>query len=496
MNLIKKFNKLEKYTKYSICIIVIFSIIILSLASIYHVSGDGCWHIPVGKFIANNMKFPLFEPLGRDEPFWSPPLYHIFVAAIYYIFSAFNSNIANFAVKLISPIFGILSIIFSFLVIKKLVNSKIAFYSVLFLAFIPIFIDYSIISYAEGTLTFFVVLSVYFLVNGKPVLSGVAAGLSVLAKYNGIFILPVLVYILHKKYGNKKLFYKNAFAVVAISLLIASPWLIRNFIVLGNPIWPFLDFIFRGIEAKSYSSLDFSRLIHYNLVLFAYFGFFGVPDGNYSLLSFFDIQYFKLLLPIWLIGTLIFAMPLFIGLKTKKEKDYIIVWVLSYLILFFLYVINVGWAVSRMILPAFPAIAVLWAFGFEKLQGCNFRKLVNLVFILVVIGFVFAEFAKMRLAADAWEFYSTDFDWVKTNTKSNAVFVANGQCVPYNIERTALYANGENLGKADYVWVNQNFALDKRSIFGDQLLKAIESENYSVIYSNKKTGTMIYSTKQ
>lgn len=496
MSIIKKFNRLEKYTKYSIYIIVIFSMIILSLASIYHVSGDGCWHIPVGKFIATSHKIPLFEPLGRDEPFWSPPVYHIFVAAVYYIFSAFNSNIANSAVKFVSPAFGILSVIFSFLVIKKLVNSKIAFYSVLFLAFIPIFIDYSVISYAEGILTFFVILSVYFLINGKPVLSGVAAGLSVLAKYNGIFILPVLVYILHKKYGNKKSFYKNAFAVVAISLLIASPWLIRNFILLGNPIWPFLDFIFRGIEAKSYSSLDFSRLIHYNLVLFAYFGFFGVPDGNYSLLSFFDMPYFNILLPIWLIGTLIFAIPLFVGFKTKKEKGYLIAWVLSYLILFFLYVINVGWAVSRMMLPAFPAIAVLWAFGFEKLQGCNFRKLVNLVFILVIIGLLLTEFTKIRLAADAWEVYSSDFDWVKTNTKSNDVFVANGQCIPYNIERTALYANDENLRKADYVWVNQNFALDKRSIFGEQSLKDVQAKNYSIIYSNKKTGTMIYSTRQ
>ena len=491
MNLIKKFNKLEKYTKYSIYTIFIFSMIILSLASIYHVSGDGCWHIPVGKFIASNIRFPLFEPLGRDEPFWSPPLYHIFVAVVYYVFNAFNNNIANSAVKFVSPAFGILSIIFSFLVIRKLVNSKIAFYSVLFLAFIPIFIDYSVISYTESTLSFFVILSVYYLINDKPVLSGIAAGLSVLAKYNGVFILPVLVYILHKKYGNKKLFYKNAFAVVAISLLIASPWLIRNFILLGNPIWPFLNLIFSGIEAKSYSSLDFSRM-----VLFAYFGFFGIPDGNYSLLSFFDIHYFNLLLPIWLIGTLIFVMPLFIGFKTKKETGYLIVWVLSYLILFFLYVVNVGWAVSRMMLPAFPAIAILWAFGFEKLQSKNFSKLVNVVFILVVIGFVFTEFAKMGLAADAWEFYSRDFDWVKTNTKSDAIFVANGQCIPYNIERTALYANDESLGKAGFIWVNQNFALDKRSIFEEQLLKDVQAKNYNVIYSNKKTGTIIYSTKQ
>jgi len=126
MGIIKKYNNLEKYTKYSIWIIILFSLFVLSLTSIHHVSGDGCWYIPVGKFIANNFKIPLFEPLGRDEPFWSPPFYHVIVAIMYYIFSIFNNNIANFAVKFVSPIFGILSLIFSFLVIKKLINPNYA----------------------------------------------------------------------------------------------------------------------------------------------------------------------------------------------------------------------------------------------------------------------------------------------------------------------------------------------------------------------------------
>ena len=184
MTPIKNFQNAERYTKYSIIIFILFSLIVLSLASVYHVSGDGCWYMPVGKFMAEHGKFPLFEPLGRDEPFWSPPLYHIFVAILYYTFNLFNHNTANFAVKFVSPVFGILSLIFSFVTIKKMTNPKIAFYSTMFLAFVPIFMDYSTISYVESMLVFFVVLSVYFLINGKIVLSGVAVGLSVLTKYN------------------------------------------------------------------------------------------------------------------------------------------------------------------------------------------------------------------------------------------------------------------------------------------------------------------------
>jgi hypothetical protein len=96
---------LEKYTKYSIAIIILFPIIVLSLTSIYHVSGDGCWYIPAGKFIAKNFKIPLLEPLGRDEPFWSPPLYHIVVAVVYYTFSIFNNDILQLNLSLLFLVF-------------------------------------------------------------------------------------------------------------------------------------------------------------------------------------------------------------------------------------------------------------------------------------------------------------------------------------------------------------------------------------------------------
>ena len=128
MGLITKFKKADKYTKYSIYIIILFSFIVLSLASVYHISGDGCWHIQSSKFISENHKFPLFGPLGRDEPFWSPPLYHIIVAVVYSVFNYISHSAANFAIKFVSPIFGILTLIFSFLVIKKLTNPKIACY--------------------------------------------------------------------------------------------------------------------------------------------------------------------------------------------------------------------------------------------------------------------------------------------------------------------------------------------------------------------------------
>ena len=159
--------------------------------------------------------------------------------------------------------------------------------------------------------------------------------------------------------------------------------------------------------------------------------------------------------------------------------------------------VNVGFSVSRIILPAFPALAVLWAFGYKKLTDkINSKKFINILTILIVIGFIAAELLKILIAANAWEFYKADFEWVKSNTNHDAVFIANGQCVPYNIERTSLYATNENMEKADYEWINQNFWLDKRSILDTNLLKLLQSGKYKIAYSNDQTGTKIYALKQ
>ena len=140
MTLLNK--KLGKYEKYTIIVLIIAIVIRFALVSLYTVSGDACWYFSISKFIGNNMQIPLFEPLGRDEPFWAPPLFHIIAALFSSIFSIFGSD---FGLKLISPLFGSLSLIVSYLILKKFLSEKALFYGILLMSFIPIFIDYSVL---------------------------------------------------------------------------------------------------------------------------------------------------------------------------------------------------------------------------------------------------------------------------------------------------------------------------------------------------------------
>ena len=228
----KKIN----YEKLTIILLVIAIGVRFALVLFYTVSGDACWHLSVAKFISDEHKLPVLEPLGRDEPFWAPPLFHLVSALFYGIFG-------DFGLKLAAPLFGGAALILGWLILRKFLNDRAVFFGMLFLSFLPIMMDYSVLGYGESVLTFFVLLSIYFALEGKFAWSGAAAGFSVLSKYNGAFVVPALLYIAYSKSKENER-WKNAAFVCIIPALIASPWLIRNFLVLGNPVWPFLNFLF------------------------------------------------------------------------------------------------------------------------------------------------------------------------------------------------------------------------------------------------------------
>ena len=81
-----------------------------------------------------------------------------------------------------------------------------------------------------------------------------------------------------------------------------------------------------------------------------------VPDGNYNVFSFVNVPYFAFLVSLWVLGTLIFTIPLVMGIfkfsrNKDKSKNYdvkniLLVWSFPYLILFIIYAAY-GFAVSR-----------------------------------------------------------------------------------------------------------------------------------------------------
>jgi 4-amino-4-deoxy-L-arabinose transferase-like glycosyltransferase len=483
--MISKVKNLNKYTKLTIIAIILAIIVRFYLISIYSVSGDACWHFSVSKFMGDNTQIPLSEPLGRDEPFWAPPLFHIVASVFYKLFGSIG-------LKLIAPLFGSLALIMSYLILKRFINEKALFYAILFIAFIPISIDHSVLGYVESMLTFFVLLSIYFALDNKFIAASIATGLAILTKYNGIFVVPVLLYIAYK-YGNRKRFIKNFLIITIIPGIVGIPWFIRNWILLGNPVWPFLNFIFKGFEKQSYSAFDLSGLFSISTYIKTYLGFFGVPNGDYQTFSLINLPYMEILLAIFLIGTIIFVIPFLFGFKKNKGSDIFYILFGSFAVLFLLFVTNVG-SVPRILLLALISLGFFYGVGTSNIieKHKKLEKVVLVTAILIAFGFVMVESAKFTIASNSWNFYQEDFNWVKATTQKNDIFLVGGQCIPYHIDRTSLFPSEISTGNYDYIWINQNFWLDKRSILTEEYLPEIESKNKELMYENKDTNTKIY----
>jgi len=486
----------NNYTKLAILVIIVGILIRFILVIPYHVAGDACWYLSAARFMAENFRIPLYEHLGRGQPFWSPPIFHIIAAMFYKIFSIFGSNAAEFGIKLVSPIFGSLSLIFTYKIFRKIFDEKISLYALIFITFLPMSIDYGVFSYADSVLMFFVVASIYFALINRIFLSGLFLALASLTKYTGLCAIPVILYVIYIK--NKKLFLKKSIMALAITGVLASPWYIRNWIYLNNPVYPILNSVFGGIKMGAiYSGFDFSRLLSINTIIVPFLETFGVPDGNVSHFTFFNIPFLPLILILWLSGTLIFIIPIFFGFNIKRnKKNMALTWFGPYALAGILHTLNVGWSIARRILPAYPSLAFFWGKGLDNIaKKTKYKKIIFSLLTLIICGFVLTEFIKITLAANEWNFYEKDFEWVKLNTEENAIFMAGGQCLGYNLHRQVLYPSEENIVKSDYILVNQNFRVDKKAIISRDILNLIDKKNFKEVYQNKASDTVIYKAK-
>ena len=146
-------------------------------------------------------------------------------------------------------------LIFSYL--KKRVDTCYALFGVLLFLSLPVIIKLSITVYVDLGLIFFSTASIIYLLKWIEkdfdirclIYSAIFCGLALGTKYNGLvllFLLTLFVPFLYlRSIQNKKASQGKAICYSAIfmfvSLIVFSPWMIRNYIWTNNPIYPFYD---------------------------------------------------------------------------------------------------------------------------------------------------------------------------------------------------------------------------------------------------------------
>jgi len=519
-------NKVSDYLKLTLIIILIGTILRFSLAFIAQPGGDGCFHLNVARFIAENGKIPVFEWLGRDV-FSRPPLFHLFGSFLYKLFAIFGNNASIIGMKIVSPLFGSLTLIIVYLIASEMFSKKVGFYSTLFITFLPVHIHYSAIPHIESTLIFFLTLTFYFLLINRLVLAGLSYGLALLVKYQALFFSPILLLVFYLRYSRNFIrLAQKLISFAAISLIVGLPWFIRNYIVLKNPIWPYFNSFFGGAEGVILDSFlhnpSIKHLLTTKIVSVPYLEFFGVPLGEIKYIFYYSFPFQKLLITFWGLATLFFILPLIYGIfklnyKTKHVRV-ILFWIFIYLLSFLTFTYVNCSIVGRYLLPIIPVLAIIWGVGlnhlFKKVFTYKlFSVLVFLILIGCIVGFSAAETLKVTMISKNWHNYDEDFNWIKENTPQDAMFFVQGQCFSYYFNRLDYYnpnyykkdlsyqeqektvVNIVEDNNIDYIWVNQHLNLVPESKWPEDVLTVIK-ENYgsNLIYSNKETGTFILKT--
>src|SRR3989338_3705320 len=224
--------------KILVAIIIIGAILRLAYVPITPIDGwetDSTNHALLTKEIVATNQIPVNDTLQIGVFIWYPPAYH-FLGAFFY------SILPNIQIlQIISAIFGIMTLPLAYLTFKKMANEKVGLLAAFFLAIYPLHFRLSTTIMTDATSVFFTFLSLYAFVlwektrkNKYALLLAGVLGLLLLSKFTGFVILGIFfLWKLSIKRGQILKF----IAVLAMGLLIASPWYLRNYAYSGNPLY-------------------------------------------------------------------------------------------------------------------------------------------------------------------------------------------------------------------------------------------------------------------
>ena len=176
---------------------------------------------------------PTTLQLFDELPWWGnfsnhdhPPL----IFWIMHVFAIFGQSILIVSIPF--AILGILTVFLVYLLVKENANKNVALLGSLLLVINSYFIWFSKITYLEGGVVFFLILTLYFFIkflNNKKhwLFFGLSLGLLLITKYTTLFILPVIFFYLLIK--ERKVFKrKELYLSVLIVLAVISPVLVYN----------------------------------------------------------------------------------------------------------------------------------------------------------------------------------------------------------------------------------------------------------------------------
>ena len=153
-----------------------------------------------------------------------------------------------------------------FYYLKRRINATYALLGSLFFLSIPVIVYQSTVVYVDLGLVCFLFAALIFLFKWIEeyfqirllIFSAVFCGFALGTKYNGLvglFLLGVFVPFVYTRYHSKDPFHRRKaigffLVYVFIALILFSPWMVRNGLWTGNPVYPLYNTLFNPDDQK------------------------------------------------------------------------------------------------------------------------------------------------------------------------------------------------------------------------------------------------------
>lgn len=226
-------------------------------STIYGLSRDGGYLLQIARSIFKGEGFvsysaPLFHlPESFPCPYCNTngPLTSLMIAGAYLVFG--QNWFASNSISLIAG--SLIPAITFYLAFELTKNIKI---SLLVACFCIIHPQLFLSSFTIGTVILFICFCLacfYFLIRGDSLinagLAGLFLGLSYLTRYQAVLMIPVV--LLHLLVNDYKRKWRYSVVLFGISLIVIAPWLIRNYVIFGDPTYVFTkkSFLLLGIDS-------------------------------------------------------------------------------------------------------------------------------------------------------------------------------------------------------------------------------------------------------
>jgi len=348
---------MKRLVRYIPIVIFLISIVILAF---YFNTNQGYWwdeavYLGLSKNVYDGNGYWINVP---DQEAFRPPVFTYLTVSVWSIF-----GVSETIVKLLPPIFAILSVILIYFFVRRVWNREIGLWSALILGTSHLFLFYSEKFLTESLFIFLGIAFLYVFYLGMEtkkkyllIFSGIIMAVAFLTRYLGWFF--VLIYILYPIFTRKpkrKTFFKDMFIKnksywigLILFFIILIPWFQHNLSVFGS-LTGGLTTGLGTVTEGFYIDVWYFYFINW-FTIFGFIGIFAVP-GIAALLV-------KLSKPNRLLLMFVILSVVFFALLPRKELRYLLHFFEIYIIMFGIGVYEFRkWIGSKNIIPI---IAVLF----------------------------------------------------------------------------------------------------------------------------------------